>query len=261
MAIAAFKDLCLDASDAGVVGGFWADALGLRLERQAGGDTVVRGGPLHILWVNQVPEPKAGKNRVHLDVYGRDPGALAALGATVLADHGAWVVLGDPEGNELCVFPDPDPDGPGGVPARPFALCVDSAEPEALAAWWAGVFEGTVGPGPDGTPRWIHGAAGLDDVVMKCVRVPDPRVAKNRCHWDVTTEDVDRLVAAGATVLRRPGQRDRLDGPRRPAGQRVLRLHPRLTSLTTPPRVASRGTSPSMRGTSIPTVTVPCRRS
>ena len=202
MAIASFKDLCLDASDAGVVGRFWAKVLGLRLEQRAGGDTVVRGGPLHTLWVDQVPEPKAGKNRVHLDVYGRDAGALVALGATVLADHGEWVVLGDPEGNELCVFPDPGADGPDGVPARPFALCVDSAEPEALAVWWAGVFEGTVGPGPDGTPRWIHGASGLDDVVMKCVRVSDPLVAKNRCHWDVTTDDVDRLVAAGATVLR-----------------------------------------------------------
>jgi hypothetical protein len=42
--LAAFKDLCLDAADPGVVGRFWADALGLPLEVLDDGDTVVRGG-------------------------------------------------------------------------------------------------------------------------------------------------------------------------------------------------------------------------
>jgi hypothetical protein len=37
---------------------------------------------------------------------------------------------------------------------------------------------------------------------MKFVRVSDERVVKNRWHWDVTTADVDALVAAGATLLR-----------------------------------------------------------
>ncbi len=63
----------------------------------------------------QVPEPKGGKNRLHLDV--RVPGGraaiqsetdrLVALGATVVGpreergEH--WVVLQDPEGNEFCL--------------------------------------------------------------------------------------------------------------------------------------------------------------
>ena len=34
--------------------------------------------------------------------------------------------------------------------------------------------------------------------------VGDERVAKNRMHWDVTTDDLDGLVAAGATVVREP---------------------------------------------------------
>jgi hypothetical protein len=66
------------------------------------------------------------------------------------------------------------------------------------------VLGGTLGPGPDGEPRWLHGAAGLDPLVLRCVPVADERVAKNRCHWDVTADDVEALVSAGATVLRRP---------------------------------------------------------
>ena len=60
-----------------------------------------------------VGEPKAGKNRVHLDLRpGREQAAalvesLLARGATFLHDgrqgpH-TWVTLADPEGNEFCV--------------------------------------------------------------------------------------------------------------------------------------------------------------
>ena len=61
---------------------------------------------------------------------------------------------------------------------------------------------GTIGPGSDGRPRWLHGAAGLGDVVLKFVPVDDERIVKNRCHWDVTTESLDDLVEAGAAVVR-----------------------------------------------------------
>ena len=62
----------------------------------------------------QVPEPKTVKNRVHLDLRtSAEPGPaerdrLIAFGATEIG-HGqegpavAWVVLTDPEGNELCL--------------------------------------------------------------------------------------------------------------------------------------------------------------
>ena len=66
------------------------------------------------LLAQQVPEGKAAKNRLHLDVHvgGRDAVApevdrLVALGATFLGtydEHGSyWAVLRDPEGNEFCV--------------------------------------------------------------------------------------------------------------------------------------------------------------
>lgn len=65
------------------------------------------GGPR--LWCQLVPEPKRGKNRVHLDLTSAETGAeldrLVGLGARVVdrpADH--WI-LADPEGNEFCLFP------------------------------------------------------------------------------------------------------------------------------------------------------------
>jgi hypothetical protein len=67
------------------------------------------GGPR--LWFQRVPEPKATKNRVHLDVrcddFDAEVGRLLELGATVTAFEPAGpghAVLADPEGNEFCVF-------------------------------------------------------------------------------------------------------------------------------------------------------------
>jgi len=117
-------------------------------------------------------------------------------------------VLADPEGNELCVFPAPsagaDPvqsEPLDGAVAAIFALCVDSAAPVELAAWWDALVGGDLVPGPDGAPRWLHGAAGLDGVTWKFVPVDDARSVKNRVHWDVFA-DVEPLTVAGATVLR-----------------------------------------------------------
>jgi catechol 2,3-dioxygenase-like lactoylglutathione lyase family enzyme len=62
----------------------------------------------------KVPEAKAGKNRVHLDLIVGDrveseADRFVALGARRLSDslveeYGThWLVLADPEGNELCL--------------------------------------------------------------------------------------------------------------------------------------------------------------
>lgn len=60
----------------------------------------------------RVPEQKAGKNRLHLDLRPEDQAAelsrLEKLGARrVNGGQGAdvsWVVLADPDGNEFCVL-------------------------------------------------------------------------------------------------------------------------------------------------------------
>jgi hypothetical protein len=77
---------------------------------------VIVEGPLGSprFYFQLVPEPKVGKNRVHLDLWANDRDAevarLVALGATRLErqpESGEWVVLADPEGNELCIVPRP----------------------------------------------------------------------------------------------------------------------------------------------------------
>jgi hypothetical protein len=200
MARARWKDLVVDARQPGVVGAFWGEVLGLTLEVHDEGDAVLRGEqPGQTIWINRVPEPKQVKNRVHLDLVRDAYGPLVADGARVVDDHETsayrWTVLADVEGNELCVFP--------GDRGEPTALVVDAADPVAQAAWWADVLGAEVTDGPDGAPRWVTDVTGLPWDVWKFVGVEDPKSVKNRWHWDVVTDDVDGLVARGATVVRR----------------------------------------------------------
>jgi len=105
---ARYKDLCLDARDRVVVGRFWAAALGLELTDRGDGVALLTGPtPRHTVWVDEVPEPKTVKNRVHVDLYADEVAQLLARGATLLRPPGEghdWHVLADPEGNEFCVF-------------------------------------------------------------------------------------------------------------------------------------------------------------
>lgn len=195
------KDMCLDARDPERVGRFWAEALGLewRVHTRPGVVFVGRGDE-PVLWVNQVDHDKVVKDRVHPDLHVPDVERLLALGATVRSEQETFTVLADPEGHELCAFLGGDPDGP---PATVFAWCTDSDRPTDIAAWWAGRTGATVRPGPDGTPRYLHGVPGFGDLIWKFVPVDDERVVENRVHWDVDG-DPAALEAAGATVLRRP---------------------------------------------------------
>jgi hypothetical protein len=108
MAIARFKDLCLDAADTTRLGVFWAAVLDRTWEAKDDGDGMVTGpSPGHTIWVNQVAEAKTVKHRVHLDIYARYLADLRALGATVVEpQHGTrtWTVMADPEGGEFCAF-------------------------------------------------------------------------------------------------------------------------------------------------------------
>jgi predicted enzyme related to lactoylglutathione lyase len=96
---------------------FWSQVLDLPLgaEDKPGDDEV--GIPLRegeeLLFL-KVPEPKSGKNRLHLclrPLIRRDEEVerLLAIGATVIDDRRnedgtGWAVMGDPEGNEFCVL-------------------------------------------------------------------------------------------------------------------------------------------------------------
>lgn len=105
--------LSFDTHDAARVARFWADALGRQLADGASAqDAVVlpgedsSAGPR--LAFHQVPEGKAVKNRVHLDLITTDfdgeSERLISLGATVvntIRGQTTWTTFVDPEGNEF----------------------------------------------------------------------------------------------------------------------------------------------------------------
>jgi hypothetical protein len=199
MAIALFKDLCLDAGDPARLGAFWAAVLGRAWVAQDDGDGRLTGPtPQHTIWVNRVPEAQAAKHRVHLDIYARDLADLEALGATIVEPQNgtrAWTVMADPEGGEFCAFLRSE------LPAeRLHGLVVDSADPQALARWWGGVY----GVGVTENDGWFT-LEGMPIRTMGFVPVPEPKTVKNRIHWDVSVPGVAPLVQAGATVLRERG--------------------------------------------------------
>jgi hypothetical protein len=143
-----FWQLTIDANDPVLLARFWAQALGYQPAPPAEPDTTWHrhyrarlGGEAAFdnrlfdpaglrppIWFQGVPETKAGKNRLHLDLYptGRDNSLsqgrrmeiveakvaeLAEMGASVQRrereddpdDPIYYVVMHDPEGNEFCV--------------------------------------------------------------------------------------------------------------------------------------------------------------
>jgi predicted enzyme related to lactoylglutathione lyase len=200
MALATYKDLCIDACDARRSGAFWAAALGRQLQEAGPTDTVLRGRlPTDTVWVNQVPEPKTVKNRIHIDVHTAAISALIAAGATVLNDTDfRWIVMADPEGQEFCAFVRPAP-----PPELLYELVVDCADPGAQAAWWGRVFGVEVSKEEHEGETWfsIPRLPGSSFDGLSFSAVPEAKTAKNRVHWDVTGSTPE-LVAAGARLLR-----------------------------------------------------------
>ncbi|MDX6197662.1 MAG: hypothetical protein QOJ79_813 [Actinomycetota bacterium] len=199
MAVATYKDLCIDAVDAAALGRFWAGALCLDLELTADGDAKLIGStPRHTVWINSVPEPVTVKQRMHLDVRADSIDDLVALGGVVLDaesfEH--WTVMKDVEGGELCVFATR-----AGKPAGLMEIVVDTADPVSIAAWWADVLGGVHKDHEEGY-SYVESVPGGPFDALVFVPVPEPKSVKNRIHIDVTTPDVQLLVAAGARLLR-----------------------------------------------------------
>jgi hypothetical protein len=121
-------EIVVDCHDPVAQAGFWAAALGYHVVRSEDGQVEIapweREPPMLAEQVRQapgvptlgfvaVPEGKAVKNRLHLDLrpagcsHAEEVERLIGLGAR-RADIGQgavpWVVLADPEGNEFCVL-------------------------------------------------------------------------------------------------------------------------------------------------------------
>jgi hypothetical protein len=111
----------IDGHDLDALAAFWCAALGYEQladwsesYRSLRPATAGASGPPLLL--QRVAEPKAGKNRLHLDLHPDDGPAtverLISLGATVVGpvnteylqtDGTSFQVAADPEGNEFCV--------------------------------------------------------------------------------------------------------------------------------------------------------------
>jgi predicted enzyme related to lactoylglutathione lyase len=108
----------IDCHDPDLLATFWSAALGvevaMRWHQYVVLDAPADGGSA--LAFQRVPEPKSGKNRVHVDLSVDDldvaSAAVEALGGTVQHDAseaGVQVrVMTDPEGNEFCLVRVPE---------------------------------------------------------------------------------------------------------------------------------------------------------
>jgi Glyoxalase-like domain len=101
-----------DCEDAGRTASFWARLLDEPADDGASEFFATIGltrGRSPALMFIKVPEPKAAKNRLHLDLHSEDKDKevqrAVELGATRLGDYEEygtrWTTLRDPEGNEF----------------------------------------------------------------------------------------------------------------------------------------------------------------
>jgi Glyoxalase-like domain len=203
--ILVFKDLCLDSVEPVVVGQFWADLLGLMLHERPNGGVFLSGASAQqTIWINAVPEKKAVKLRVHLDVSGPSIEFFEQLGAARIAtDRLPWTVVGDPEQNEFCVFL---PNGLHDERSDDFAhgelksVVFDSIDCAAQATWWAEVLDASVVHYPDYSS--VVAIDGTPFRSLDFVNVPELKSTKNRLHLDFIGADLDPLVERGARILR-----------------------------------------------------------
>lgn len=103
------ENVVFDCTDAGALATFWAGVFSTQVDADSNQffATVNRSADGPTLMFIQVPEPRAGKNRLHVDLATADWSAeldrLIGLGAKRLDEHDEygthWVTLADPEGN------------------------------------------------------------------------------------------------------------------------------------------------------------------
>jgi hypothetical protein len=203
-----------DSVDPGAVGRWWSDALRWPVVHEGADEVAVwppdgdEGVP-GLVFV-PVPEPKTGKNRIHLDLPSRSPedqqatvDRLVGLGGRRV-DVGQgdvpWVVLADPEGNELCVLEPRERYTDAGALA---AVVLDVADPVRLARFWTAASGWALQEEGDGGVSLSRPGGRPPD--LELLATPEPKTTKLRVHLDVAPfpdddqrAEVERLVAAGA---------------------------------------------------------------
>jgi hypothetical protein len=205
--------LCVDANDPLRLAHFWAATLHWDIYDETDEEIslVPTDGTRFLFVFLPVPEPKEGKNRIHLDLVSESPehqsemvDRLKALGARRVdigqASNVDHVVLADPEGNEFCVVLRGDFLATTGLIG---AIVFEPADPIVGRFWseatgWPIVYDqdgDTAIREPDGRGPFVtfgppNGAA---------------KTGKNRLHLDIApptdgdqVAEVERLIALGA---------------------------------------------------------------
>ncbi|HEU5392503.1 MAG TPA: VOC family protein [Streptosporangiaceae bacterium] len=212
--------LVVDAADPARLARFWAAALGWQVAPEEPDEVDVwppgfsypDSSALPLVFV-PVPEPKAGKNRVHLDLatesrrhQAAEVERLLALGATpagIGQGDVPWTVLADPEGNEFCVL-DPRPVYRDTGPVA--AVVADCADPDAIVGFWELATGWKPASSTDGG-RSLRSPDGFGPY-LELLPSLDRKTVKNRIHLDVAPyQDDDHaaavrsLTSAGATPV------------------------------------------------------------
>jgi hypothetical protein len=205
--------LCFDANDPLCLARFWAAALHWDIEDEADDEIglVPTDGTSFELLFLPVPEPKAGKNRIHLDLVSESPAhqtemvdRLVALGARRVdigqgrdVDH---VVLADPEGNELCVVLRGDFLATTDLLG---AIVFEPADP-VVGRFWSAATGWPIVYDHDGDTA-IRAPDGRGPFVTFGPPTGAAKTGKNRLHLDIAppadgdqAAEVERLVALGA---------------------------------------------------------------
>jgi predicted enzyme related to lactoylglutathione lyase len=204
--------LTFDANDIRALARFWAAALHWEVVEESDDEIglMPTDGTRFLIVFVPVPEPKRGKNRIHIDLSSASlddqfatVDRLVDLGATHVdigqgpdAEH---VVLADPEGNEFCVVQPDNFTGDGGFFG---SITCDGSGPEVGYFWsaaldWPLVWDQddeTAIRAPDGKGQYITFGPPLA-----------AKQGKNRLHLDVAPPadgnldaEVARLVSLGA---------------------------------------------------------------
>ncbi|CAM5412434.1 VOC family protein [Streptomyces narbonensis] len=105
------QEIVFDCADPAALVRFWAGLLGGEPVDRTGDWSYVDPPDFVRLAFQRVPEGKAVKNRVHLDLEVADPDGAATeagpvgavrVGGLVTDEQGSFQVMRDPEGNEFC---------------------------------------------------------------------------------------------------------------------------------------------------------------
>ena len=207
------ESVVIDAADPSALARFWAEALQWPVTFEEPDEVVVEleGEPFVPLVLGPVPEPKTVQNRLHFDLattsedhQAAEVDRLIALGATRTdvgqGDDVPWVVLADPEGNELCVL---EPRVTYADTGPVAAIVMHCTDPSALAPFWTVATGWPVIETDEGhaTLRRPDGRGPF----LELLRSQDPKTVKNRLHLDVAPfadddhqAEVARLEALGA---------------------------------------------------------------